>query len=76
MQGEKKCKFLIVEDSQADRFLIKKMLSDTGQDTKVFEASSIEEGININSLHKPDCVILDYFLPDGTADDFLNHKKK
>ena len=53
-------KILIIDDSQADRELIARMVA-----TKyvVLEAANVDEGLALYLAEKPDCVLLDHFMP-------------
>lgn len=63
---------LIVDDSAADRSaLIGRLKNDSNYHYRVIEVGTIEEGLNVMPREKPDCVLLDDALPDGTGMDFL-----
>jgi len=71
-----KQKFLLVDDSKEDRFLIKQALADCGLDCEVAEAWDGEEaecllaqGINDDTL--PHVVILDLILPKRSGVEVL-----
>ncbi|MBL0319864.1 MAG: response regulator [Alphaproteobacteria bacterium] len=58
-------KILIVDDSAADReAYIRFLRQDTDHDYVYFEAESGMEGIQFYKAERPDCVLLDYLLPD------------
>lgn len=63
---------LIMDDSPADRVLYKKMLSDIKGNYSILEADSVIKGRRLLQQHKPDCILLDYNLPDMSGLDFLN----
>ena len=60
---------LIVDDSPEDRLLYQRLL---GQDGWTFvEAETGEEGLDLCQTQRPDCVLLDYRLPDLDGLEFL-----
>lgn len=64
---------LIVDDDEADRALYKRFLRrpDGTQPYELFEATSGRDAIELYESLKPDCVLLDYKLPDMTGLDVL-----
>jgi len=58
---------LVIDDEQTWRNLLGKTLS--AADYNVYSAASCADGIKMASLHKPDCILLDFHLGDGTAAD-------
>src|SRR5580698_5613705 len=60
---------LIVEDDIRQRALLGEFLSASG--LKALTAGNCLEAEHICRTHRPDAVILDYALPDGTALDLL-----
>jgi CheY-like chemotaxis protein len=56
---------LIIDDEIIWHRLLIKLLGDAGY--KVLAAATCAEGIKLAALHKPDCIILDYYLADGDA---------
>jgi len=65
-------KILIVDDSAADRRLCQVLLEETPTPGFEFlEASSGAAGIKAIQEHSPDCVLIDYRLPDITGLEFL-----
>src|SRR5262245_29319428 len=62
---------LCVDDSTADRALYRHFLNSTG--TYIFlEASTGEEGLCLCQTAQPDCLILDFYLPDMDGFRFLD----
>jgi signal transduction histidine kinase len=63
---------LIVEDSAADRALCRRALAVGGDaDYRIREASSVGDALEALAGETPDCVLLDYRLPDGTGLDLI-----
>jgi signal transduction histidine kinase/DNA-binding response OmpR family regulator len=62
---------LLVDDSTADRALYRRFLSNTGTYT-FLEAATGEEGLRLCQTTQPDCLILDFYLPDMDGFGFLN----
>src|SRR5215470_5195392 len=62
---------LFVDDSTADRTLYRHFLSSTG--SYIFlEAATGEEGLRSCQATQPDCLILDFYLPDMDGFEFLD----
>jgi signal transduction histidine kinase len=59
-------RILLIEDNEADRLLYRRYLTPLpGAEPLAFdEASSGEQGLALFAAHLPDCVLLDYQLPD------------
>jgi signal transduction histidine kinase/DNA-binding response OmpR family regulator len=62
---------LLVDDSTADRTLYRHFLSSTGTYT-FLEAATGEEGLRSCQTTQPDCLILDFYLPDMDGFEFLD----
>jgi DNA-binding response OmpR family regulator len=62
-------RILIVDDEPAVRFGIREFLELHGY--QIAEAASCQDARHIFSTARPDIVIADYMLPDGTALDLL-----
>ncbi|MDB5102619.1 MAG: hypothetical protein JWP91_308 [Fibrobacteres bacterium] len=58
-------KILIIDDSPEDREVLKRFLEEDDQVSyEILEGDYGEQGIQLCLLEKPDCVLLDYQLPD------------
>ena len=79
------CRILIVDDSREDRELFRRAILGGGSvpaivafglsdrtGYKIWEASSGEEGFALLAESKPDCILLDYRLPDMDGLEFLD----
>lgn len=66
------CRLLIVDDSPEDRQLYRRQLS-KGEELafRFREAGSGEEGLLLCAAEAPDCILLDYHLPDLDGVEFL-----
>jgi CheY-like chemotaxis protein len=53
---------LLVEDDEIDREAIRRHL---GQEHQVYEVATGQEALQLCREVRPDCVLLDYRLPDG-----------
>jgi signal transduction histidine kinase len=72
MTSNSVCRILIVDDSPEDREVYKRMLSqDPEHDYEFLEADSGEEGLRMAEEERPDCLLLDYRLPDVDGLEFL-----
>ncbi|TAL38784.1 MAG: hybrid sensor histidine kinase/response regulator [Alphaproteobacteria bacterium] len=63
---------LIVEDSPEDRELYRRILSRNAGTFRLYEASNIDEGLDLARQHALDCIVLDFQLPDGDGIDFIH----
>lgn len=61
---------LIIDDNSADRHLYQRSLSKSKYN--VYEAFNGKKGISMYKDIRPDCVLLDYRLPDANGIDILN----
>ena len=69
----KPLKILLVDDSATDRAIFKRYLAQNKFASYIFsEAESIREGEDLVGTSHPDCVLLDYDLPDGNGIDLIN----
>lgn len=69
-----KRKILIVDDSPEDRETWRRYLaSDVTCEYEFLESGSLEFGLETCLEEQPDCILLDYHLPDGNGIDFLEH---
>ena len=65
-------RILIVDDSPEDRELYRRLLAqDPGQEYEFLEAELGEDGLELARREKPDCLLLDYRLPDVDGLEFL-----
>ena len=65
-------KVVMVDDSPADRRLCRELLVEVyGSELEFFESNGAAEGLAICRTKAPDCVLLDYKLPDMTGLEFL-----
>ncbi len=65
-------KILIVDDCPEDRQIFRRYLSNTETSRwHLEEAETLEEAIAICSSDPPDCVLLDYNLPDGSGSELI-----
>ncbi len=63
--GSDPLKILIIDDDPQDRMVLKRSLHTVpGWDIAVYEAASGSEGMERSAALLPDCILLDYRLPD------------
>ncbi|MFA6970185.1 MAG: PAS domain-containing protein [Gallionella sp.] len=68
---------LIVEDDLVDRMACRRALAqDTSYEFVLSEAETGREGLQLAHEKKPDCVLLDYHLPDLNGLEFLAELRK
>ncbi len=66
-------RLLIVDDSPEDRELYRRLLAQgSGQAYEFLEAETGEEGLRLAHDRNPDCLLLDYRLPDVDGLEFLS----
>jgi len=66
-------KILMIEDSEAHRELCRILLQKAyGPYLEIFEESNAADGLKTCRAVQPDCVLLDYYLPDMTGLEFLD----
>ena len=58
---------LLVEDDRQDALLVEELIADTSMQTTVTLAPSLAEAERQIAITRPDCVLLDMNLPDGTG---------
>lgn len=67
-------KVVMVDDSPADCRLCQELLGEVyGPALEFFESHGAEQGLEVCRTLVPDCVLLDYKLPDMTGLEFLSH---
>ena len=72
LNGSATTTLLVLDDSAEDREIVRRLLSsDPKQDYVVHEFTDIEQALEACDRLRPDCVLLDYSLGDGTGLDFL-----
>jgi signal transduction histidine kinase len=64
-------RLLIIDDSPEDRAVYRRLLSGLDDDFEVAEAESADQGLDLFKSFSPDCILLDYRLPDMTGLEFL-----
>ncbi|HSE20312.1 MAG TPA: response regulator, partial [Pyrinomonadaceae bacterium] len=67
-------KVLVVDDEAGVRFGIRDFLEQQGYEIE--EAESCQDARHLFRLSRPDVVVADYMLPDGTALDLLPRLKE
>ncbi|HYN21877.1 MAG TPA: response regulator [Thermoanaerobaculia bacterium] len=66
-------RILIVDDSTEDREQYKRLLAqDPEQEYELLETDLGEEGLRLAAVERPDCLLLDYRLPDMDGVEFLS----
>lgn len=69
-------KLLLIDDDEIDRKTFKKYLNTfPGDNFSILEFETGEAGLEYCSRQKPDCMLLDYSLPDLNGLDFLSQLK-
>ncbi|HEX4794434.1 MAG TPA: response regulator [Humisphaera sp.] len=75
--SEKPCRILIVDDSVEDRQVYRRRIAqDTSTAYEFLEASVGEEGLAISRRERPDCILLDYNLPDLNGLEFIERLRR
>lgn len=64
-------RLLIVEDNPEDRYVYRRLLSGQGEGFEFLESETGEEGLRLYFNESPDCVLLDFELPDLNGIEFL-----
>ncbi len=69
-------KVLIVDDNPDDRYLCNRLLKDAKDiQWSVLESETGKDGIELCKTEQPDCILLDYILPDIDGLEFLSQLK-
>ncbi|HYW06274.1 MAG TPA: ATP-binding protein, partial [Longimicrobium sp.] len=63
---------LLVDDSPEDRFVVRRLVRESGEGHTLVEAETGEEGLERARVVRPDCILLDFHLPDIEGLDVLN----
>lgn len=70
-------RILIVDDNPTDREICRRFLAaDAGQNYEFVEADSAESGLELLHTEAPQCILLDYRLPDLTGVEFLSERRR
>jgi PAS domain S-box-containing protein len=65
-------RLLVVDDDQIDRLACKRVLAQQSDcDFVIFEAETGDQGLELARSQQPDCILLDYHLPDLNGLEFL-----
>lgn len=68
-------RLLIVEDDQVDRLACRRaLMAGLGQPFELREAETGQQGLALAAAWRPDCILLDYHLPDVTGLEFLTRQ--
>ena len=62
-------KILVVDDSASVRMRIRRLLED--DNTTIVQAENGRQGVELFHSEKPDCILLDYLMPDMDGIDVL-----
>jgi len=75
-QSGSQIKLLIVDDNPDDRFYYKRLLLKVkGINWTILESENGEDGLALCKKENPDCILLDYILPDTDGLEFLLQMK-
>ena len=74
MASETPIHVLIVEDDELARTVLREALETAGM--QVTESADADEGIRSISTAKPDVMVLDFLLPEGTGLDVWDHARE
>ncbi|MFQ5451482.1 MAG: diguanylate cyclase [Nitrospinaceae bacterium] len=74
---KKQLKILLIEDSPEDRKWYKRLLARGWKfDFSLLEAGTGEKGLDLCRKERPDCILLDYMLPDINGLEFISQLKE
>lgn len=68
-------KILVIDNNESDRIFLNQALTQDG-DYEVIESNSAKDALLKIELHRPDCIILDYIMPDSDGIEFVKSLKK
>ncbi len=75
--AQKPLRVLIIDDNRSDRKVFRRFLrQDTRREYLIFESESGAESLELAKAMHPDCILLDYKLPDMNGLDLLPELKK
>lgn len=66
-----RAEILVVEDDPRDRLILCRLLEKSALNPYLHVASSLAEARGLSQTIRFDCAVVDYHLPDGTAQDFV-----
>jgi DNA-binding response OmpR family regulator len=69
------CKILLIDDSEDDQFLFKRILRKSGVEAEVVASTDARKGLELLHEQSFDCIFLDYNLPQMDGIDFLREMK-
>jgi signal transduction histidine kinase len=72
MNGTGKRTVLLVDDSADDRVMIRRFLANQEREYEIIEAETGEAGLELARTRRPDCILLDFLLPDMDGIGFLD----
>jgi len=64
-------KVLVIDDVEAERYLVRRYLSQSGLKYEVHEAADGQSGLRMAETLNPDCILLDLKLPDKSGFEVL-----
>lgn len=70
---QEQVRILIVDDDELDRMIYTENLSKSNTDYKVECVNTSQRGLEFCKKNPPDCILLDYNLPDLNGIQFLQH---
>ena len=69
---EKKITLLVIDDSEDDRALYKRLLRKNTHISTILEAMTVQQGLDLYHENNIDCVLIDYQLPGEDGISFIN----
>lgn len=69
-------RILVVDDDEVDRIAVRRSLRSTDLTFSMTEAESLKEAEERLRQSTPDCILLDFLLPDGTGLDFVRRARE